>query len=92
MAFTKKEGIASDLVRLPGSKVDSLHWKCDGCKHVVFWHLLTLCDGPSHYCDWCMAERGWERMAGSRPLVAPKPKRKKKRLKEEKNGKERSLD
>jgi hypothetical protein len=87
MAFTKEEAMQADLVRSPGTAADSLHWRCDGCEHVVFWRLLTLCDGPSHYCDWCMAERGWERMPGSTPLVAPT-----KSIKEESDCKERSLD
>ena len=67
---SKQSFIDAGLVRVPGSDEDSLHWKCDGCNHVVFWRLLTLCNGPTHLCDWCMKEKGFKRMRGSRPLVS----------------------
>jgi hypothetical protein len=67
---SKQSFIDAGLVRVPGSDEDSLHWSCDGCKHVVFWRLLTLCNGPTHLCDWCMKEKGFKRMRGSRPLVS----------------------
>lgn len=70
---TKRSFMAHDLVRKPGSEEDSLHNKCDFCGYVVFWRLLTLSPKRgkevAYACDWCMAERGWERIAGSRPLV-----------------------
>ena len=67
---SKQSFLDAGLVRVPGSEEDSLHSKCDGCKHVAFWLLLTLCDGPTHLCDWCMKEKGFKRMLGSRPLVS----------------------
>lgn len=65
----KGEYARAGLVKPAGSKQDSLHWMCYGCKCIVFWRLLTLCDAGKHLCDWCMAKRGWKRMRGSRPLV-----------------------
>ena len=79
MSMTKREAMQADLVRKPGSKSDPIYNTCAGCKHVVFWRLTTLCDGPATYCDWCMAKRGWKRMPGSRPLVAARPRRTKKK-------------
>lgn len=67
---SKQSFIDAGLVRLPDSDTDSLHRKCDGCSYVVFWRLLTLCEGPSLLCDWCMKEKGFKRMRGSRPLVS----------------------
>jgi hypothetical protein len=66
----KQSFIDAGLVRPPGSDEDSLYWKCDGCNHVAFWRLLTLCDASTRLCDWCMKEKGFKRMRGSRPLVS----------------------
>ena len=68
--MTKDEAMEAGLVRPEGSPSDGpggLHMKCSHCQCVVFWRLLTLCEGGSA-CDWCMTDRGWKRMRGSRPL------------------------
>lgn len=72
---SKQSFIDAGLVRVPGSAEDSLHKTCVGCKHVVFWRLLTLSNDGS-YCDWCMTDRGWRRMPGSPPLATYKTRAK----------------
>ena len=70
--MTKDEAMEAGLVRPEGSQDDGhggLYQKCDGCQCVVFWRLKTYCGREvGSLCDWCMTERGWKRMRGSRPL------------------------
>jgi hypothetical protein len=71
MAITKAEAIESGIVLPPGSPNDGANGVmqvCQGCQCVVFWLLLTLCEGGT-FCDWCMKERGWERMDCCPPLL-----------------------